>query len=52
MKRKRLPESKLRDALLRKGKELKTSKDKKKKKRDKLSSERLKTLREELTTSI
>jgi hypothetical protein len=52
LKRKRLPGLKLRDELLRKGKGLKTSKDKKKKKRDKLSSERLRISKEELTTSI
>ena len=43
---------KLKEGLLRKDSESKTSKDKKRRKRDKLNFERRKTLNEELTTFI
>ena len=52
MKRKRLKGSNLRGELLKRGNELKTSKDKKKRKSDNRSSERPKTSSEGLTTSI
>ena len=52
MKTRRQPELKPREGLPRRDSESKTSKDKKKRKRDKLSFERRKTSNEELTTFI